>query len=116
MEFRLNGISVPFGGISWDKDVSEKDRIKHLFFYLESKRILTNPIEMEIANQCVEAVLEIKNMLISITQDVEFSNENIELLRQMINACNKYLDDLNKLELPHIIYKENDRWSSGGQV
>ena len=53
--------------------------VKHLFFYLESKRILTNPIEMEIANQCVEAVLEIKNMLISITQDVEFSNENIHL-------------------------------------
>ena len=76
---RLNGISVPFGGISWDKDISEKDRIKHLFFYLESKRILTNPIEMEIANTCVEAVLEIKNMLISITQDVEFSNENIHL-------------------------------------
>ena len=111
MKYRLNGISVPFGGISWDKDVSEKDRIKHLFFYLESKRILTNPIEMEIASQCVEAVLEIKNMLISITQDVAFSNENIELLRQMINACNKYLDDLNKLELPHIIYKEDDRWA-----
>ena len=40
--YRINSISVPFGGISWEQYTTEKDRIEYLFFYLESKRILTN--------------------------------------------------------------------------
>lgn len=112
MKYRFTGVSVPFDGISWDKDVSEKDRIGYLFFYLGSKRILTNPIQMEIPSECAESVLEIKRTITGIVQDVEFSNENLELLRQMIAACNKYLDDLKRLELPHLIYKEEDRWAN----
>lgn len=111
MKYRFTGISVPFGGVSWDKDVSEKDRIGYLFFYLGSKRILTDPIQMEIPSECAESVLEIKRTITGIVQDVEFSNENLELLRQMIAACNKYLDDLKRTELPHLIFKEEDRWA-----
>ena len=111
MKYRINSISVPFGGISWDQYTTEKDRIEYLFFYLESKRILTNPIEMELPDQCVHSVLEIKAELVNIAKDFDFSSNVKKELRQLIQICNKYLDNLNKLNLPHIIYKENDRWA-----
>lgn len=50
MKYKLTGISTPFGGLSWDKSLCEKDRIVFLFTYLESKRILYNPAEMEKKN------------------------------------------------------------------
>ena len=60
MKYELNGISLPFGGISWNKTKSKKDIFSFLLIYLESKRILVNPIEMEKKEWCMESVLEIK--------------------------------------------------------
>ena len=50
--------------------------------------------------------MEIKAELVNIAEDFDFSS-NVKELRQLIQICNKYLDNLNKLNLPHIIYKEN---------
>jgi len=110
MKYSLNGISTPFGGISWDKEITGKDRLKYLFLFLESKRILTNPIEMEIPEQCVQSVLEIKSVLIEITKDVSVSDIDLDAIRSMVNACNTYLDDINKMNLPHIVYKNDGQW------
>ena len=112
MSYRINGLSTSFGGVSWEKCVTEKDRIRYLFLYLESKRILTNPISMEIIDECIASVLEIKNTLITITYDMVFSKENLNCIRKMVKACNDYLDRTTELNLPHIIYKENDRWEN----
>ena len=49
--------------------------------------------------------------LVNIAKDFDFSSNVKKELRQLIQICNKYLDNLNKLNLPHIIYKENDRWA-----
>ena len=116
MSYRLDGFSTPFGGISWSKLVDEKDRIKYLFTFLSSKRILTNPIEMEIKEQCIDSVLDIKQTLVEITKDVKFSKSNITEIYKMISSCNKYLDKINSLNLPHIIYKDNDnlKWEDYG--
>ena len=70
MGFELNGFSTSLGGISWNKTTSSKEVFSHLLFFLESKRILVNPIEMEIKDWRVEAVLEIRQQLVNITQEV----------------------------------------------
>jgi len=111
MKYRLNGFSTPLFGLSWDKTMSEKDMVKYLFRYLSSKRILTNPIEMEIPNQCIESVLEIRKLLVQVTSGFEPSGKLWQQIESMIYSCNRYLDDLNKLNLPHIIYKNNDQWA-----
>jgi len=54
MRYEINGVSLPFGGISWSKNKSSKEMFSYLF--LESKRILVNPIEMEIKEWCIESV------------------------------------------------------------
>lgn len=110
MGYRLNGFSTPIGGISWEKYITEEDRIQYLFFYLESKRILTNPISMEVVGECVNSALEIKSVLVEITKDISFSENNLNCIRQMISGCNDFLNNINEADYPHIIYKSKDRW------
>lgn len=112
MKYELNGISTPFGGVSWNKTNSVKDKFSFLLFYLESKRILVNPIEMEKKEWCIESVLEIKKQLVFITEDTVFKKDDLSIIRNMIKACNQYLDMVSPLDLPNIIYKSHTQEGS----
>ena len=63
MGIKINGVSIPVGGISWEYTESKKKGIQEMFYYLESKRILTNPMEMEIKEWSEKSAIEIKNKL-----------------------------------------------------
>ena len=108
MKYELNGISTPFGGISWSKTNSVKDTFTSLLIYLESKRILVNPIEMEKKEWCIESVLEMKKQLALITERAAFKKDDLSVIRNMIEACNRYLDTVTVLNLPSIIFKSNE--------
>ena len=108
MKYKLTGVSTPIGGISWAESLTAKQRFKNLLFFLESKRILTNPTEMEIKEHCIQSVLEIKSVIVETTKDVDFPGKDMGILRSLITACNQYLDSVNNLKLSHIIYKSDD--------
>ena len=60
MRYEINGVSLPFGGISWSKNKSSKEMFSYLFLFLESKRILVNPIEMEIKEKkIIEKIINV---------------------------------------------------------
>ena len=111
MKHEINGISLPFGGISWDNNTTAKDRFRYLLLFLESKRILTNPMYMELKEECIESVLEIKQPLVSITKDVDFRDSDIDIVRSLIAACNDYLDTVRSDSIPHLIYKDGYSWA-----
>lgn len=108
MKYEINGISFPFGGVSWSKSTTVKDRFRDLLLFLEGKRILVNPIEMELKHECIESVLDIKARLMSITQDVSFKVEDIGIIRILIDVCNKFLDAVKDDKIPHLIYKKDN--------
>ena len=110
MGFELNGFSTSLGGISWNKTTSSKEMFSHLLFFLESKRILVNPIELEFKDWCIESVLEIKQQLVNITQEVELKDFDADMIRNLVDACNTYLDTVTPMNLPGIIYKKDGRW------
>lgn len=111
MKFELNGISTPIGGISWDNNTTAKERFRYLLLFLESKRILTNPFYMEMKVECIESVLEIKHTLVEITKDVSFKDQDYEIIRDLLGACNEYLDAVRPDSVPHLIYKDGGRWA-----
>lgn len=112
MGFEINGFSTSLGGISWNKTSSSKELFAHLLFFLESKRILVNPIEMEFKDWCIESVLEIKQQLLSITQEVNLKDFDADRIRNLIDACNHYLDNVTPMDLPRIIYKrDGEHWA-----
>lgn len=108
MKYRLNGFSTPFFGVSWDNVQSSKEWFCKFLIFLESKRILTNPKEMEKKEWCIHSVLEIKQFLSNLPDTIEFSKEEYSIIRAMIYSCNEYLDNVSNLDLPNIIFKAND--------
>ncbi len=110
MKYELSGISTPLGGISWNRIISGKDMFSYLLLFLESKRILVNPIEMEKKEWCIESVLEIKKTLVSAVQNVSLSQFDAETLRKTIDGCNTYLDTVSPMDLPAIVFKNGYKW------
>lgn len=108
MGIRVTGFDTPIGGLSWEYTANAKNGIQDLFYFLESKRILTNPMEMEIKSWCEEAAIEIKGKIVEIMSGYNFDGNSIHHLRLMIDACNAFLDKLANVDIQGIIYK-NDK-------
>ena len=62
---------------------------------------------MEKKEWCMESVLEIKKQLVAITEKADFKKDDLAIIRNMIEACNQYLDAVSKMDLPFIIYKKS---------
>lgn len=111
MGIKITGFSTPVGGVSWEYTQTEKKGIEELFFFLEARRILTNPIEMEIKHWCEQSALEIKHKLTELLSKYDFSEQTIMCFRSMVGACNDFLDRLNNVKDTGIIYKnQNGDW------
>jgi hypothetical protein len=112
MKYKITGFSIPFGGISWDRNKTNAQKYEYLFVFLSSKRILTNPIEMKIPEQCVTSVLDIKKTIVEFSRDIKQIEFDKNVLSDMIGACNIYLNCMSSTNLPHIIYKNGDKWGN----
>ncbi len=110
MGFRITGIDTPIGGISWEYTDSEKKGVQQLFDYLETKRLLINPIEMEKKDWCILSAIEIKQKINEINIKFDFKNDTKLITKAMIDACNTFLDDLQNVKNSGIIYKGNGDW------
>lgn len=110
MGFRITGIDTPIGGISWEYTDSEKKGVQQLFDYLETKRLLINPIEMEKKDWCILSAIEIKHKINEINIKFDFKNDTKLITKAMIDACNTFLDDLQNVKNSGIIYKSNGDW------
>ena len=90
---RITGISTPVFGVSWNPKNTERDVAKEVISYLEDRRVLYVPSEMEVPQHCVDSVLQIRHFLTSkiakLDQDSELSNS----LRAMRAACRKFLNN-----------------------
>ena len=109
MGIKINGVSIPVGGISWEYTESKKKGIQEMFYYLESKRILTNPMEMEIKEWSEKSAIEIKNKLVEILSKYEYDRITVKIIKAMIDTCNEFLDDMQKNDASGIIYKNSQK-------
>ncbi len=108
----LNGVSTPFGGVSWENKDNGKEYFIRLITYLSSKRILINPIEMEKKEWSINSVLEIKKTLSDTNGSIPLDDMDISSIRKLINACNNFLDSMSSVNVTGIIYKKEGRWEN----
>ena len=54
---RLTGISTPIGGISWTPPVNEKDKAKQLLVFLEDRRVIYHPYDIEVSANVVKSII-----------------------------------------------------------
>jgi hypothetical protein len=89
---RITGISTPFFGVSWNPDNTERDHAKEVIAFLEDRRVLFVPSEVEIPMHCVESILRIRECLTRKIGKLDQDSELSKSLRAMRAACRKFLD------------------------
>jgi uncharacterized protein DUF6650 len=89
---RLTGISCPVFGVSWNPVEAEVTKARRIISFLEDRRVLYNPSEMEMPQHCVQSVLEIRGFLTSEIGGLAFDDHLAGSLRAMRAACRKFLD------------------------
>ena len=92
---RITGISSPVFGISWNPKNTERDFAKEVVAYLEDRRVLYLPSEMEIPSHCIDSVLQIRHFLTPLIGRLPEDSELTKSLRAMRAACRKFLTKSN---------------------
>jgi hypothetical protein len=107
---RLTGISTPFGGASWQPAELEIAGARRVIAFLEDRRVLYDPCEMEVPDHCVRSVIEIRHCLTEELGKLEGCSELAASLRAMRAACRKFLERVGTDG------REGIRYASGGGV
>lgn len=89
---RLTGLSFP-AGASWKPPTDERDIAKRLLTFLEDRRALYRPYDMEVGYYVVQSVLQVRERLTKDLESVSRSSPLGESLVAMRAACRKFLDE-----------------------
>jgi hypothetical protein len=88
---RVTGVSTPVGGVSWAPAPSERDALRQLVVFLEDRRALFDPYDVETTVLVEHSVQEIRAELTRILQTIGEGSRAGEPLRMMRSACQRYL-------------------------
>jgi len=92
---RLTGFSIPVFGVSWNPPEPEVAVARRVLAFLEDRRVLFNPYHLEVAEQCVQSVLEIRRFLTEEIGHLAGSSALGDHLRGIRAACRKFLDGMH---------------------
>ncbi len=112
----LTGFSTPFFGVSWTPPETDRDVVRKLITFLEDRRALYNPYNIETPMFVDQSLLEIRKELTSILQRIG-DNPDISLnLRAMRAACRKYLNEVGDKDRPSFHYREFETFAALGEL
>jgi hypothetical protein len=92
---RLTGFSIPVFGVSWDPPDPETRVARRVLAFLEDRRVLFNPYDLEVADQCVQSVVEIRRFLTDEIGRLPSDSKLGEHLRGIRAACRRFLDGMH---------------------
>ena len=92
---RITGFSVPFFGVSWDPPAAEGTVARRVIQFLEDRRVLYNPYHLEVPDQCVDSVVEIRKFITAELGNLKPDSELVPHLRAIRATCRKFLDDVD---------------------
>jgi hypothetical protein len=88
---RVTGLSVPIFGIQWNPPEAECVAARRVLTFLEDRRVLYVPSEMEVPHHCVESVLRMREFITVELGKLNADQELAQSLRAMRAACRKFL-------------------------
>ena len=88
---RITGFSTPVFGLSWQPAEPEREAIRRLFVFLEDRRVLYVPRNLEVLSEVSRSVLAIREEVTRTLQDVSEDSKAAPALRAMRAACRKFL-------------------------
>lgn len=101
---RITGFSVPAFGIQWTPPEAERAVAHRVLTFLEDRRVLYVPSEMEVPSQGVQSVLRIREFLAGELGKRTGDGQLTQSLRAMRAACRKFLDAAGPEDGPIVRY------------
>jgi hypothetical protein len=92
---RITGLSCSVFGLSWNPPEPARTVARRIIAFLEDRRVLFAPSEMEVPDHCVQSVLVIRDFLSMEIGKLDSGNEIAEAMRGMRAACRKFLDTVS---------------------
>lgn len=89
---RLTGLSSPVFGVSWNPPEPHVHVARRVVTFLEDRRVLFVPSEMEVPDHCVRSVLEIRRFLTTELQSLDGHSELADSLRALRAASRKFMN------------------------
>jgi hypothetical protein len=89
---RITGFSVPIFGVQWNPPEADRAIARRVIGFLEDRRILYVPSEMEVPSHGVQSVLRIREFLTDELGQLTGDSQLAQSLRAMRAACRKFLD------------------------
>ncbi len=90
----MTGFSTPFFGVSWNPPAADRDVARRVLAFLEDRRVLYSPYEVELAEHCVMSVIDIRRFLTDVIGHGGVADELATALRAMRGACREFLTEL----------------------
>jgi hypothetical protein len=88
---RVTGFSTPIFGVSWTPPEPDVRIARAVILFLEDKRVLYDPLEVEVEQYCIQSVLSIRQFLTDTLSRQEQGAELTDHLRAMRAACRGFL-------------------------
>jgi hypothetical protein len=95
---RLNGVSTPIFGVSWEPARSDVGAAREVIAFLEDKRVLYVPYEVEVPQHVIESVLDIRQFITKSIAAGDLSDELVASLRTIRAACRKFMERVGARE------------------
>jgi hypothetical protein len=93
---RVTGISTPFGGLQWsDPGPSERETVRSFLVFLEDRRVLYNPFDLEVPNQVDHSIHEIRHQCTEALRRLGERAFAAVPIRAIREACRRFHDDAN---------------------
>lgn len=90
---RITGFSVPVFGVSWNPPQPEIAIARKVLAFLEDRRVLYNPYHLEVADQCIRSVIEMRRFLTEVVGQLPSDSKLAEHLRGIRAACRTFLNE-----------------------
>lgn len=88
---RVTGFSTPIFGVSWTPPQLDREVAERVIVFLEDRRVLYEPYEVEMPEHCIESVLTIREFLTNTLAQGGIAYDLADTLRAMRAACRKFI-------------------------
>ncbi len=89
---RLTGLTTPVFGVSWNPPESHIQVARRIITFLEDRRVLYAPSEIDVPDHCLRSIVEIRGFLTIELQGLRADADLADSLRALRAACGKFMN------------------------
>lgn len=112
----LTGFSTPVFGISWNPPETDRAVVRKLITFLEDRRSLYNPYNIETPMFVDQSILEIRKELTDILQTLGDNKDVSPHVRAMRAACRKYMNEVGNQTRGRFHFRDFEVFTTLGEL